>query len=198
MKRAVRAKAEEIAARARERLLGRATGAAAAPAAPAEGPAFRSGIPWMKERRAGALVIICSSSRFLSQTAEFLSKGLHMPAYDLVAIPGGIQWLALPDLLPKHNTVARWMTKYLIRRHRLARVVCVAHEGCGAYEDESVIGALAHLATGKSTSEHQIQQLLKVGRELTEMFQVSVELYYASVADDAIVFRKVEEPPKPT
>lgn len=194
IKKTVRAKAEAVAAQARERLRGNQT-APAVQAVPSGETGFRSSVPWAREGRATTLVITCSSSRFLQQTGEFLAKGLHLPAYDLVAVPGGIQWLALPELLPKHHKVERWVTEHLIRKHRLTRVVCIAHAGCTAYTDEGMIGSLAHLATGKTGAEHQVEQLLKVGRELRESFQVRVDLYYASVEDGTVVFHKVEEPP---
>jgi hypothetical protein len=189
----IREKAGELGVKAAEKIFGRKDQPAAAPV-PAGEPAFRSTLPWTKENKAGTLVIACSSSRFLPHTEEFLEEGLNLAEYDLLAVPGGIQWLALPDLLPKHNKVARWVTEYLIKKHDLARVVCIAHEDCSAYEDDSVLGSLAHLATGKSTTEHQIEQLLKVGRDIREEYQVKVDLFYASVANGVVVFRAVEEP----
>jgi hypothetical protein len=157
-------------------------------------PLFRSTIPHSPTAKASALVVACSSYLYLRQTQEFLFGELNLESYDLVAVPGGVQWLALPDILPKHNRAARWAAEYLIREHDLHRVICVAHQDCSAYEDRSTLGAMAHIVTGKSVFEHQAEQLKAVGRNLTESFGVAAELYYASVADGAVVFHRITQP----
>jgi hypothetical protein len=159
------------------------------------GVVFRSAIAQVGDAPASALVIACNSYRYLPQTLEFLGQGLGLQDYDLIAVPGGMQWLALPDILPKHSRVARWAVEYLLRNHRAKRVIGVAHEGCSAYEDESTLGALARLATGKTTDEHQRDHLLRVGRDLRASFGVEVELYFAAVAEDRrVVFRRLVSP----
>jgi len=55
-----------------------------------------------------------------------LVEVLHRPPAQ--GAQGRPQGLAQPDVLPKHNRVARWMTEYLIRKHKLTRVVCIAKE----------------------------------------------------------------------
>ncbi|OGV72543.1 MAG: hypothetical protein A3K19_00890 [Lentisphaerae bacterium RIFOXYB12_FULL_65_16] len=183
-----------------EALAGKAKQAVAeavpAPAQPspsrfAAGPAFRSTIPCSAAAKDRALVILCSSGTFQRQCHEFLTAGLRLDDYDLVAVPGGVQWLALPDILPKHHKVARWMTEYLLRKHSVRRVICIAHQNCSAYEDQSTLGTLAHMVTGKSTFEHQLEQLRHVGNDLTSLFGVGVELYYAAVENGDVVFHSV-------
>lgn len=169
----------------------------AAPAATrfATEPVFRSTLPIPQPGKADTLVIMCNSWEWRRHTQEFLATALHITEYDQVAIPGGVQWLALPDILPKHNKVARWMTEYLVRKHNLSRVVCIAHEDCSAYEDHSTLGAIAHVVTGKSVFDHQIDQLRSAARVITESLGVPVELYYASSENGAVVFHKVELQP---
>jgi hypothetical protein len=157
------------------------------------GVVFRSSIAYAGEAPAEALVIACNSYLYLPQTIDFLHRGLGLHAYDLIAVPGGMQWLALPDLLPKHHRVTRWAVEYLVRKHQVKRVIGIAHQGCSAYEDESTLGSLARLATGKSTDEHQCEHLLRVGRGLQADFGVAVELYYASLEEGGTVaFRRLE------
>ena len=84
------------------------------------------------------------------------------------------------------------MTEYLIRKHNLRRVICIGHQDCSAYDDESTLGTLAHLVTGKSAVAHQLAQLRTVGRDLAAAFGVAVALYYASVENGAVVFHQVE------
>lgn len=153
---------------------------------------YKSTIPWDSSGRANALVVLCSDWQFLHHSEDFLRQGLKLSEYGLVAVPGGVQWLALPDILPKHNKVARWVTEFLIKSNRFQRVVCIAHEDCGAYQDSGALASLAHLATGKSIVEHQLEQLRTVGRHLSQTFHVQAELYYASVSEGSVVFHKVE------
>ncbi len=160
------------------------------------GVVFRSPIAGPGEGSASALVIACSSCRFLPHTLEFLEKGLGLAGFDLIAVPGGMQWLALPELLPKHHRVTRRAVEFLLRKHGTRRVIGIAHQGCSAYEDDSTLGALARLATGKTTDEHQRDHLARVGRDLQAGFGVSVELYYASLEGDrSVVFRRIEPGP---
>jgi hypothetical protein len=181
-----------------------AFGAEPAPArgtsrAVAEGPTsggFESSIDYAAGSQAEALVIACNSYLYLPQTLEFLQKGLGVRAFDLIAVPGGMQWLALPDLLPKHHRVSRWAVEYLLRKHSVRRIIGIAHEGCSAYEDESTLGSLARLATGKTTDEHQREHLVRVGRDLEASFGVQVELYYASVREgQRVVFEPLGHQP---
>jgi hypothetical protein len=154
---------------------------------------FRSTIPFAAETQADALVIACNSFLYLHQTLEFVQKGLGVDQYDLVAVPGGVQWLALPEVLPKHSRVARWAVEFLVRKHSLRRVIGIAHQGCSAYADDGTLASLAHLATGKSVREHQFEHLRRAGQDLAAALRVGVELFYASVdATGAVVFHRLE------
>lgn len=184
------------------KIVARAAAALHADAGVAELPAgigeavFRSSVPFAPTAQAEALVLVCNSHEYLQATLDFLRNGLKLDSYDLVSIPGGVQWLALPDLLPKHNRAARWAVEFLIREHDLKRVIAIAHEHCSAYAEHGTLGTLAHLATGKSTVEHQIDQLRSAGRELAATSRVSVELYYAVGDGDAVAFRPVSLEPE--
>ncbi len=191
----VKEAAQELGGKALRALASSAT-AQTGPSPVTTAPVYRSSTPWSPRSATGTLVISCSSHVFLRQVQDFVATGLKINEYDLVAVPGGVQWLALPDILPKHNKVARWMTEYLIHRHNLQRVICIGHAGCSAYEDTGTMGSLAHLVTGKSAAEHQLAQLRTVGRNLAAWFGVAVGLYYASVEDGFVVFRNVEGDPQ--
>ncbi len=161
-------------------------------APPVEGePVYKSSLPFADDRPE-CLVITCGDSRYLPHTLLFVEEGLKVSRWQLMAVPGGVQWLALPDVLPKHEKVARWAVEAMVESKNIKRIICVAHSGCGAYTDSNALSTLAHLATGKTIAEHQIEQLRKVGRSLTAEFQCLVELYFASVADGAVSYRKVE------
>lgn len=159
----------------------------------AAAPAFISSIPVSRTAASTALVIACNSHKFLPQTQEFLHKGLGLQTYDLIAIPGGVQWLTLPDILPKHNKVARWMTERLVHGHNLTRIICIAHDDCSAYTDKTALATLAHALTRKSVFEHQCDQLRKSGRLLADMFGVHPELYFAAASGDEAHFHLIQQ-----
>ena len=166
--------------------------AEAAPAAMPGEPVYRSALAWSAEDKARTLVIACSSSQFLRHCQNFLAQGLNVMDYDLLAVPGGAQWLALPDILPKHNKVARWVIEFLVKKHHLDRVVCIAHQGCSAYQESGTLASLARVVSRKSALEHQLDHLREAGRVMTESLGVPAELYYASISNGAVVFHKVE------
>jgi len=195
LKDALRETVVEKAAELGERALEKLSHKAGKPPAPAElsaEPAFTSSIPWSIEIKAKSLVILCSDARFVSQSEDFVANALQVADYDIVALPGGVQWLALPDVLPKHHKVAKWMTRFMITKHHLDRVICIAHEDCGAYQDSKSLASLAFLVTGKSVQQHQLDHLRVVGRRLTQWFGVAAELYYAAVEEGSVAFHKVE------
>ena len=161
-------------------------------APPVEGEAaWKSLLPW-EDKRPDALVITCGDARYLPHTLKFLDDGLKLPDYQIMAVPGGIQWLALPDILPKHEKVARWAIEFMVAAKHITRIVCIAHADCGAYQDNRALSSLAHLATGKTVAQHQVEQLRRVARSLAQSLNVAVEMYFASVAEEAVVYHRVE------
>ena len=159
---------------------------------PVEGePAWKSPLPY-SDATPDTLVITCGDARFLPHTLKFLSDDLKLGPYQIMAVPGGIQWLALPDILPKHEKVARLAIEYMVAAKGISRIVCIAHSDCGAYQDNRALSTLAQLATGRSTSQHQVDQLKKVGRTLTQSLGVAVQLYFASIEDGNAVYHAVD------
>lgn len=161
---------------------------------------YKSPLPFDPEIKPQCLVIMCGDSRYRSHTERFLDEGLGLKSCQVLAVPGGVQWLALPDILPKHNKVLRWAVGFLLETRDLKRIVCIAHQDCLAYHDDSTLSSLAHLATGKTIVEHQLDQLRSVGRGLAEEYKAVVECYMACAEDNSVVFHKVElqEPQKKT
>lgn len=173
--------------------------AAAAPAPVSGEPRFRSSVrAGDATTQAEALVIQCNSHAYLAPTQDFLKNGLGLTAYDLVSIPGGAQWLALPDLLPKHHKVARGMTEFLLRAHKVPRIILIAHAGCSAYATDGALATLAHLGTGRTPGQIQIEQLRAAGRSLQEEFGVPVELYYAAAGGEGTDFHRLALDPERT
>ena len=159
---------------------------------PVEGEAvWKSPLPW-EDKQPDTLVITCGDARYLPHTLKFLEDDLKLPDFQIMAVPGGIQWLALPDILPKHEKVARWAIEFMVAAKGITRIVCIAHADCGAYQDSRALSTLAHLATGKTVAQHQVEQLRSVGRSLADSLKVAVELYFASVTEEVVVYHRVE------
>lgn len=82
---------------------------------------------------ASTLVVHCSDHRFLPACEELVEKRLGISDYDLIAVPGGPQFLAALDYLPKFAWAGNRWLKFLIEGHGLKRVVLIGHEDCGWY-----------------------------------------------------------------
>ena len=48
-------------------------------------------------------MVYCSAARYQQHFEEFLTAGLKLENYSLLAIPGGVQILTLVDYLPKFS-----------------------------------------------------------------------------------------------
>jgi hypothetical protein len=158
---------------------------------PVEGEAaWRSPVNWT-DAKPDTLVVTCGDARYLPHTLRFIDEHLKIGAYQLMAVPGGVQWLALPDVLPKQEKVARLAIEFMVASKGLSRIVCIAHADCGAYQDNRALSTLAHLATGRTPAQHQVEQLRKVGRTLASSLGVAVELYFASVVQGVVAYHRV-------
>src|ERR1044072_3029115 len=93
---------------------------------------YASQVPF-DQQRIGAAAIYCSDGRFGEQMDEFLQKGLALPRYDRVAIPGGAACLA-GHLSAYHAKEAmEQQIHLLIQVHGLRRIVLIAHQDCAFY-----------------------------------------------------------------
>jgi len=130
-----------------------------------------------------ALVVYCSAARYQQHFEEFLTAGLKLENYSLLAIPGGVQILTLVDYLPKFSWAGWRWTKFLVDADHPPRVILIGHEECRWYK---------HLLwTSAASSEPKITGDLQSARlSLQERFpKVRVELYYARTdAEGHVVF----------
>lgn len=145
-------------------------------------PAYKSQTPFV-EKESAVLVIACSSNAFLPYTQEFLEKqlGLAVGSYDLLAVPGGPQFLLLTEYLPKFAWVGHKWVKFLVERHRLKRVIVLSHEDCAWYSEERLVPAfLQKFGMGKSLKERQREDLREIVGALRNLaLPVAIEAYYA-------------------
>ncbi|MCX8103816.1 MAG: hypothetical protein N3E42_05225 [Candidatus Bipolaricaulota bacterium] len=150
-------------------------------------PAYISERP-LAEHESTVLVICCSSHVFLPYTQEFLEKhvGLEPGRYDLLAVPGGPQFLLLTEYLPKFAWAGQRWVKFLVERHRLKRVIAISHEDCAWYSDDRFIPqVLQRFGVGRSLKDRQREDLREIVQALRNLgLPISVEAYYAEKSPD--------------
>jgi len=130
------------------------------------------------------LVIHCSDPKYQAHFQEFLRDHLGLESYELIAVPGGPQFLTLADYLPKFSWVGwRWV-KFLVDVASPTRVVLITHEGCRWYADPR----FAHLSTDTRGQE----DLAQVSREIRSRFPaLRVDAFVARLDEGHVVFEKV-------
>ena len=80
-----------------------------------------------------ALAMYCSDGRF-TEAIEELLHGLGHARLDTLTVPGGPALLDLTSSNLGAVDVMREAATFLIRGHRIKRVVLLGHEGCGYYK----------------------------------------------------------------
>lgn len=156
-----------------------------------KGTEFASSVPYGGQW-GDTLAIYCSDPRFRQQTLEFLQVhlGLHDPA--VITIPAGVAPL-LPLVGLAHKLAKGWLD-VLIRKHRPARIVCVAHEDCAGYKHgkNPILNFALEQVTGGDAADLQRKHLLQARGTLRTWFPgVAVEAYYAAVKEDSAGVRQV-------
>jgi len=142
------------------------------------------------EHESSVLVIACSSNVFLPYTQEFLEKhlGLGPGQYDLLAVPGGPQFLLLTEYLPKFAWVGHRWVKFLVERHRLKRVIAIAHEDCAWYGAEQFVPQFLQKFAESSLKERQREDLREIVQALRALgLPITIEAYYAEKSPDGKV-----------
>lgn len=154
-------------------------------------PVYRSR-PQVVETASRALVISCSAYDFQPYLRDFLAAHLHLAegAYDLLAVPGGGQFLLLTEYLPKFAWVGQKWVRFQVERHQLPRVVVIGHEGCGWYNEERVVPTFLHglIGTAASQQDRQRADLARIAAALRGMLpMIAVETYYAEKSADGTI-----------
>jgi hypothetical protein len=89
-------------------------------------------------------VVACSSYATLPYVCEFLDQHLNLPegTYNLLAVPGGHQFMALSEYLPKFAWVGQKWINFAIEKLKVRRIILISHDDCSWYADERFITAL--------------------------------------------------------
>jgi hypothetical protein len=132
---------------------------------------FVSDIPFEAER-IGAAAVYCSDGRYGDQIDEFLHRGLALPRYDRVAVPGGPAALAEHMIAMRERAAMERQVKFLVEAHGLRRVVLIAHQDCAFYR-------LVRIRAG-SLEQQQVDDLARAAGRIRESAPgVAVDAYFA-------------------
>jgi len=130
-----------------------------------------------------ALVIHCSAARFQQYFDEFLTQGLGLGRYSVIAVPGGAQVMTLVDYLPKFAWAGWRWTKFLVDVDKAPRVILIGHEECRWYHH------LRFWDTSTPVRGGIVRDLERVRAALRERYPgVQVDLYYARMDGGRVVF----------
>ena len=147
---------------------------------------YRCELPWQADQKASTLVVYCSAFDIRLYFREFLDQGLGLQSYDLIAVPGGAQILSASHFLPKVAGYLRRLVDFLVKAHKLERVVLLGHEDCGFYKNYQF--GPVHL----DLRERQIHDLRNAAETLRGMLGLPVEGYYARITGERVEFVTIQ------
>ncbi len=148
--------------------------------------AFVSSVPF-EEVRIRAASIYCSDGRYGEQMDDFLHRGLHLPRYDRLAVPGGPACLSGSLTVFWEGRSVEQQLEFLCRVHEIERVVLIAHEGCAFYREwlkvppaQIMTRQLADLAAAKVRIK-RIGARLSVDAFLARRVAATVEIEWVAI-----------------
>ena len=136
-----------------------------------------------------AVAVHCSDQRFQNAFHEFLTEGLGLVSYGLIAIPGGGHFTSLTEIMPKFAKVGFQSLAFMIQRTGARRIILVGHEDCLFFGE-----MLRFYFSDAHLHDKQFASLQKASGALRERFGgTSVELYFAETSsDNRVQFLKID------
>lgn len=145
---------------------------------------WRSTHLFLKERIRAAAVY-CSDGRYGEAFDEFLHDRLRLPRYDRLAVPGGAACLAGHMEAHREEDAIGEQLRFLVRVHRIERVVLVAHEACAYYTER------LHVPE-PGLRGRQLDDLAKAAATVrSHEARLRVEAWFAAVAHQHVAFEPV-------
>jgi hypothetical protein len=126
---------------------------------------YQSGIDRV-DNNVDTIVFHCSDHRFRGSFQEFLTEGLKLQSYALVAIPGGAHIISMEQVLPKFAKVGMQSLSFLIKRGRPQRIVLIGHDDCLFFKEQMQFFFLE-----VELNQRQLTNLRKARNILTERYQ---------------------------
>lgn len=144
---------------------------------------FESDVPFAAEG-VETVVVYCSDGRFGEAFEQFMERGLKLKRYDRLVLPGGPAVLADNVEEAVWGQVGKEALEFLVRGHRLRRVVLIVHEDCGFYKHRLGVSA-------DRMEERQMKDLKNAAKRLKERLGVEdVQTYVARIQQGKIVFQQ--------
>ena len=139
--------------------------------------AFRSSVRF-DANRVGAAAVYCSDGRFGDQCDDLLHRGLQLPRYDRLALPGGPACLAASFPVYHVEQAVLEQLRFLVEVHRLERVILIAHQDCAFYTDR------LHVSIERLEAK-QREDLHRAGLRIRSLFErLRVDAYFARKRPD--------------
>lgn len=129
-----------------------------------------------------ALAIYCSDGRF-TDAVEGLLHSLGHARLDTLTVPGGPCLLDLNTANFSELEALRAAASFLIRGHRIERVVLLAHEGCGFYRER-----MKHIAHDEVTARQCADLRSSAEWLLRTHADLAVDMYYARISSGRVTF----------
>jgi hypothetical protein len=146
---------------------------------------FQSSIGY-KSNRVQAVAVYCSDGRYGEQIDEFLSRGLGLPRYDRLAVPGGAACLAGHFYTYREEEGVLEQLRFLVSVHKVRRVVLIAHQNCAFYSDRLHVAPL-HLET------RQHEDLMKATRRVQRFgLDLQIDVFFARLNGDVVCFESFD------
>ena len=138
---------------------------------------FRSSVLF-DANRVRAAAVYCSDGRFGDQCDDLLHRGLQLPRYDRLALPGGPACLAASFPVYREEQSVIEQLRFLVKVHLLERVILVAHQDCAFYTER------LHISVEQLEAQ-QREDLHKAARRIGSLFErLRVSAYFARKLPD--------------
>jgi hypothetical protein len=132
-----------------------------------------------------ALAMYCSDGRF-TEAIEELLHGLGHARLDTLTVPGGPALLDLTSSNLGAVDVMREAATFLIRGHRIKRVVLLGHEGCGYYR------ARFPYESPDAMRRRQLDDIRQAARWVSANHEeLTVTSYFATPEDERLRFDEI-------
>ena len=135
--------------------------------------------------RIQAAAVYCSDGRFGEQFDDLMHNALRLPQYDRLAVPGGPACLARHFSTYREEDGVSEQLQFLVKVHKLQRVVLIAHQGCAFYTERLQISAL-HLETQQHDDmQKAVERVRSIGPNLR------IEAFFARKKHDGTIHFEV-------
>ena len=138
---------------------------------------FRSSVLF-DANRVGAAAVYCSDGRFGDQCDDLLHRGLELPRYDRLALPGGPACLAASFPVYHEEQSVIEQLRFLVKVHLLERVILIAHQDCAFYTER------LHISLEQLEAQ-QCEDLRRASQRIESLFEhLRVSAYFARKLPD--------------